>query len=184
MYWGIGNPAPDWNADVRPGDNLYTDSVIAVDPDTGKLKWHFQFTPNDRWDWDAVQIPVLADLEYEGRMRKLILWGNRNAFYYVLDRETGEFLLGKPFVYQNWAAGLDENGRPIMRPESKPTEQGTKVYPSVQGGTNWYAPTFSPRTGLYLPHGVGSLSEHVLPGRGRLCARRKIPGKPAAGDLP
>ena len=152
MYWGVGNPAPDWNADVRPGDNLYTDSVIAIDPDTGKLKWHFQFTPNDRWDWDAVQVPVLVDLEHEGRMRKLMLWANRNAFYYVLDRETGEYLLGKPFAYQNWAVGLDESGRPIVRRESYPTADGTKVYPSVQGATNWYAPTFSPRTGLfYLP---------------------------------
>ena len=93
VYWGIGNPSPDWNGDVRPGDNLYTGSVVALDVDTGKLKWHFQFTPHDVWDWDAVQIPVLVDREFRGRPRKLMLWGNRNAFFYVLDRETGEFLL-------------------------------------------------------------------------------------------
>ena len=105
-YWGVGNPSPDWNPDVRPGDNLYTDSVIALDPDTGKLKWHFQFTPHDEWDWDAVQIPVLADLEWEGKLRKLMLWGNRNGFFYVLDRETGKFLLGKPFVKQDLGCRL------------------------------------------------------------------------------
>ncbi|HUG80881.1 MAG TPA: PQQ-dependent dehydrogenase, methanol/ethanol family [Bryobacterales bacterium] len=149
MYWGTGNPSPDWNADVRPGDNLYTDSAIALDPDTGELKWHFQFTPHDWWDWDAVQIPVLADIEFEGRQRKVLLWGNRNAFFYVLDRVTGEFLLGKPFAYQNWAAGLDESGRPIVRPGTQPSREGTKVYPSVQGATNWYAPTYHPRTKLY-----------------------------------
>ncbi len=149
MYWGTGNPAPDWNADVRPGDNLYTDSVIALNPDTGKLEWHFQFTPHDWWDWDSVQIPVLVDMEFEGEQRKVILWGNRNAFFYVLDRATGEFLLGKPFAYQTWAVGLDESGRPIVRDGMQPTPEGTKVYPSVQGATNWYAPTWHPRTKLF-----------------------------------
>ena len=148
-YWGVGNPSPDWNPDVRPGDNLYTDSVIALDADTGKLRWHFQFTPHDEWDWDAVQIPVLADLEWEGEPRKLMLWGNRNGFYYVLDRETGEFLLGKPFVKQTWAAGLDEDGRPVKIPGRGPSSEGTKTWPGVQGGTNWYAPSFSPITNLF-----------------------------------
>ena len=149
MYWGTGNPAPDWNADVRPGDNLYTDSVIALNPDNGELEWHFQFTPHDWWDWDSVQIPVLVDMEFEGEQRKVILWGNRNAFFYVLDRATGEFLLGKPFAYQTWAVGLDESGRPIVRDGMQPTPEGTKVYPSVQGATNWYAPTWHPRTKLF-----------------------------------
>ena len=148
-YWGVGNPAPDWNPDVRPGDNLYTDSVIAIDPDTGKLRWHFQFTPHDEWDWDAVQIPVLADLEWEGEMRKLMLWGNRNGFFYVLDRATGEFLLGKPFVKQTWAAGLDEDGRPVKIPGRGPSSEGSLTWPGVQGGTNWYAPSFSPLTKLF-----------------------------------
>ena len=148
-YWGVGNPAPDWNPDVRPGDNLYTDSVVALDADTGKLRWHFQFTPHDEWDWDAVQVPVLADLDWEGRPRKLMLWGNRNGFYYVLDRETGEFLLGKPFVKQTWAAGLDEDGRPVKIPGRGPSSEGTTTWPGVQGGTNWYAPSFSPVTKLF-----------------------------------
>lgn len=148
-YWGVGNPAPDWNPDVRPGDNLYTDSVVALDADTGKLKWHFQFTPHDEWDWDAVQIPVLVDLEWDGERRKLMLWANRNGFYYVLDRETGEFLLGRPFVKQTWAAGLDENGRPVKIPGRGPSREGTKTWPGVQGGTNWYAPSFSPSTGHF-----------------------------------
>ncbi len=148
-YWGVGNPGPDWNPDVRPGDNLYTDSVVALDADSGKLKWHFQFTPHDEWDWDAVQIPVLVDAEWEGAPRKLMLWGNRNAFYYVLDRATGEFLLGKAFVKQNWTIGLDETGRPIKAPGRGPSEEGTKTFPGVQGGTNWFAPSFSPRTNLF-----------------------------------
>jgi alcohol dehydrogenase (cytochrome c) len=148
-YWGIGNPAPDWNPEVRPGDNLYTDSVLALDPDSGTLKWHFQFTPHDEWDWDAVQIPVLVDREFHGRSRKLLLWGNRNGFFYALDRATGEFLLGKPFVRQDWAVGLDENGRPIKAPGHSPTYEGTKTYPGVQGGTNWFSPTYSPKTGWF-----------------------------------
>jgi alcohol dehydrogenase (cytochrome c) len=148
-YWGIGNPGPDWNPSVRPGDNLFSDCVVALDADTGKLKWHFQFTPNDEWDWDSVQVPVLADLEWQGRMRKLMLWGNRNAFFYVLDRTNGEFLLGKPFVKQTWAKGLDAKGRPIKIPGAGPSPEGTETWPGVQGGTNWYAPSFSPRTKLF-----------------------------------
>ena len=151
-YWGIGNPAPDWNPDVRPGDNLYSDSVVALDADTGKLRWHFQFTPHDEWDYDSVQIPVLADLTWRGAPRKVMLWANRNGFFYVLDRATGEFLLGKPFVKQTWAAGLDEKGRPIKVPNMGPSSEGTLVFPGVQGGTNWYSPSYSPRTGLfYIP---------------------------------
>jgi len=148
-YWGIGNPGPDWNPKARPGDNLYTDSVVALDADTGKLKWHFQFTPHDEWDWDAVQVPVLVDLPWKGKPRKLMLWGNRNGFFYVLDRTTGEFLLGKPFVKQTWAVGLDEKGRPIKASGKSPSLTGTQVWPGVQGGTNWYAPSFSPRTKLF-----------------------------------
>ncbi len=148
-YWGVGNPAPDWNGDVRPGDNLFTDSVVALDADTGELKWYFQFTPHDEWDWDAVQIPVLVDREWEGKQRKLMLWANRNGFFYVLDRETGEFLHGKNFVKVTWAKGLDENGRPIKIPEASPTREGTRVWPAVQGGTNWYSPAYNEKTGLF-----------------------------------
>ena len=148
-YWGVGNPAPDWNGDVRMGDNLYSDSVVALDPDTGELKWYFQFTPHDEWDWDAVQVPVLVDREWEGRPRKLMLWANRNGFFYVLDRATGEFLHGKNFVKVTWAKGLDENGRPIKIPEASPTREGVRVWPAVQGGTNWYSPAYSEKTGLF-----------------------------------
>ncbi len=147
-YWGVGNPAPDWNGDVRLGDNLYSDSVVALNPDTGKLVWYFQFTPHDEWDWDSVQIPVLVDREWEGKPRKLMLWANRNGFFYVLDRATGEYLLGRNFVKVTWAKGLDENGRPIKIPEASPTREGVRVWPSVQGATNWYSPAYSAKTGL------------------------------------
>lgn len=148
-YWGIGNPGPDWNPAKRPGDNLYSDSVVALDGDTGELKWYFQFTPHDEWDWDAVQTPVLVDKEYKGRMRKLMLWANRNGFYYVLDRASGEFLHGTPFVKQDWAKGLDEKGRPMKNPGKGPSAKGAVTYPGVQGGTNWFAPSYSPVTDLF-----------------------------------
>jgi alcohol dehydrogenase (cytochrome c) len=144
-YWGIGNPGPDWNPDQRPGDNLYSDSVVALDADTGELKWHFQFTPNDAYDYDAVQVPVLVDAQWHGAPRKLMLWANRNGFFYVLDRATGQFLQGTPFVKVNWASGLDANGRPIQTPQPP----GAPTWPGNQGGTNWYSPSFSPRTGLF-----------------------------------
>ena len=149
VYYGTGNPGPDWNPDVRLGDNLYSCSVLALDADTGKLKWHFQFTPHDAADWDAAIVPILADIDWKGARRKVLLSANRNGFFYVLDRTTGKFLQGTPFVHQTWAAGLDENGRPIRLPNTEPTVEGTKLYPGMQGGTNWYAPSFSPRTGLF-----------------------------------
>ncbi len=144
-YWGVGNPGPDWNAAQRPGDNLYSDSVIALDADTGELRWYFQFTPNDGYDYDAVQVPVLADMEWQGIQRKLMLWANRNGYFYVLDRTDGEYLLGNPFVRVNWSSGLDENGRPIPTPQP----EGMPTWPGNQGGTNWYPPSWSPRTELF-----------------------------------
>lgn len=144
-YWGVGNPGPDWNAGQRPGDNLYSDSVIALDGDTGELRWYFQFTPNDAYDYDSVQVPVLADIEWRGTPRKLMMWANRNGYFYVLDRVTGEFLEGKPYVRVNWSSGLDENGRPIPTPQP----EGMPTFPGNQGGTNWYPPSFSPRTELF-----------------------------------
>ena len=149
VYWGTGNPGPDWNGDVRLGDNLYSDSVLALDGTSGNMDWYFQFTPHDVHDWDAIQVPILADIEYEGEMRKVMMWANRNAFYYTLDRETGEFLVGKPYALQTWAEGLDENGRPIRLPDTFPTEEGVVVSPSIGGGTNWWSPAFSPQTGLF-----------------------------------
>jgi len=144
-YWGTGNPGPDWNPDQRPGDNLFSDSVLALDPDTGKMKWYFQFTPHDPYDYDSVQVPVLANLNWGGSPRKVMMWGNRNGFFYVLDRSTGKFLAGRPFVKVNWASGLDANGRPIPTPQPA----GMPTYPGIQGATNWYAPSYSPSTGLF-----------------------------------
>lgn len=148
-YWGVGNPGPDWNPDMRPGDNLYSSSVVALDVDTGKLKWHFQFTPHDEWDFDSVQVPVLVDRDWKGSPRKLLLWANRNGFFYVLDRTNGQFLLGKPLAKQTWAKGLDDKGRPMVIPGSGPSSQGNEIWPGVQGTTNWYSPSFSPKTGLF-----------------------------------
>jgi alcohol dehydrogenase (cytochrome c) len=145
VYWGIGNPGPDWNPDQRPGDNLYSDSVVALDPNTGKLKWHFQFTPNDAYDYDSVQIPVLADIDWQGKPTKVMMWANRNGYFYVLDRTNGKFLLGQPFVKVNWASGFDAKGRPIQTPQP----EGMPTWPGNQGGTNWYPPAFNPRTGLF-----------------------------------
>jgi alcohol dehydrogenase (cytochrome c) len=145
-YWGIGNPGPDFNNAQREVDNLYSDSIVALDPDTGALKWHFQFTPNDPHDYDAVQVPVLIDTNWSGTPRKLLLSANRNGFFYVLDRSTGKFLLGKPFAKVNWASSLDEEtGRPILTPQPP----GTPTFPGVQGATNFYSPSYSPRTGLF-----------------------------------
>lgn len=152
VYWGIGNPGPDWNGDKRPGDNLYTCSFVALDADTGAKKWHFQFTPHDTHDWDATHVPVLLDGEVNGSQRKLVVNANRNGFYYVLDRVTGEFLLGTPYAKQTWADGIDPKGRPILKPSMDPSEQGTLVWPSLQGSTNWFSPSYSPKTGLlYVP---------------------------------
>jgi alcohol dehydrogenase (cytochrome c) len=160
VYWGVGNPGPDWNPDKRPGDNLYTCSALALDPDTGKLKWYFQFTPHDGMDWDSAQIPVLVNMNWKGAPRKLMLWANRNGFFYVLDRTNGKFVRGNAFVRQNWAAGLDENGRPIRLFNTGSNAEGTLTYPNAQGGTNWFSPSWSPHTGLFY---VGSWQEaHAL----------------------
>jgi alcohol dehydrogenase (cytochrome c) len=152
LYWGTGNPGPDWNGDSRKGDNLYTCSVVALDIDTGALRWHFQFTPHDVHDWDANQIPVLVDREIGGRSRALLVTANRNAFYYALDRKSGEFVLAKEYAKQTWAEGIDPRGRPVLFPGMEPSEKGTLVYPSLQGSTNWGSPSYSSQTGLlYVP---------------------------------
>ena len=141
-YWGTGNVGPDYNHEQRPGDNLYTAAVVALDADTGALRWHYQFTPHDRYDYDSVQVPVLADITFRGAPVKAMLWANRNGNFYVLDRATGTFLLGKPFVRVNWMSGFDANGRPIQTPQPA----GLPTYPAIQGGTNWYSPSYSRRT--------------------------------------
>ncbi len=149
VYFGTGNPAPDWDGRERLGDNLYSDSVVALDADTGKLRWHYQFTPHDEVDYDSTQVPVLADIPWQGRLRKVMLWANRNGLAYVIDRTTGEFLLGKPYVKVNWMDGFDPKGRPIRIPGQIPTPQGTLIMPTVLGATNWAPPSYSPRTGLF-----------------------------------
>jgi alcohol dehydrogenase (cytochrome c) len=160
LYFGTGNPGPDWNADPRPGANLYSDSVVALNPDTGELKWHYQFTPHDEFDYDSTQVPVLTDMEWQGRQRKVMLWANRNGFWYVLDRATGEFLRGAPFVRVNWAEGIDEKGVPKRVLNATP--EGTLVYPNNQGATNWYSPSFSPRTGMfYIPSWMDTYSTYT-----------------------
>src|SRR6187549_2750174 len=173
MYWGVGNPGPDWNGDGRPGDNLYTESVVALDPDTGKLKWHYQFTPHDEFDYDATQVPVLADIPWQGQgqsqgqPRKVLMTANRNGVFYVLDRTNGQFLKATPFTKVNWVNGWDAKGRPNR--VLSPTPEGTLVYPNNQGATNWYSPSFSPRTGLfYIPTWADTYSVY-----------RKTPGKDA-----
>jgi alcohol dehydrogenase (cytochrome c) len=150
LYWPTGNPCPDYNGDERKGDNLYSNSVLALDPDTGKLKWHFQFTPHDLHDWDATETPMLIDMEFRGRPRKLLLHGDRNGFFYVLDRLTGEFLLAEPFIKQvTWASGIGRDGRPMLLPGNEPALEGTRTCPSVEGATNWPSTAFSPITGLF-----------------------------------
>jgi alcohol dehydrogenase (cytochrome c) len=150
VYWGTGNPAPDFDGDVRKGDNLYTECVVALDADTGKLKWFFQFTPHDVHDWDAAEVPVLVDAPFRGEMRKLLVQANRNGYYYVLDRTNGKFLHGTPFVkLLNWASGLTEDGRPVRVPGVEPTLQGNKVCPPTAGATNWMSPAYNPDTGWF-----------------------------------
>ena len=149
IYWGTGNPGPDWNGDVRLGDNLYSDSALALDADSGAISWHFQFTPHDVHDYDSIQIPILADIEISGIQQPVMMWANRNGFYYTINRETGKFILGKPFATQTWAKSLDLNGRPIRVPGMAPTYEGIMVSPPIVGATNWYSPAFSEQTGLF-----------------------------------
>jgi alcohol dehydrogenase (cytochrome c) len=150
LYWPTGNPCPDFNGDERQGDNLYSDSILALDAKSGRLKWHYQFTPHDLWDWDAQQPPVLIDAEWQGRPRRLLLHANRNGFFYVLDRASGELLLAKPFVKKlTWAREIGADGRPVMNPDQAPTPAGTKVCPAMEGATNWFSTAFNPVTGLY-----------------------------------
>jgi alcohol dehydrogenase (cytochrome c) len=149
VYWGTGNPGPDFDGDVRPGDNLYTCSLVALDADTGKLKWHFQYTPHDVHDWDATSDPVLLDITYQGRPVKAVIMPNRNGHYYALDRTNGKFLFATAYTTATWADGIGANGRPILVPGQDPTEEGNRSCPGIGGGHNWQATTYSPQTGLY-----------------------------------
>jgi alcohol dehydrogenase (cytochrome c) len=190
VYWGTGNPGPDWNDEPRAGDNLYSDSLLALDPDSGKLKWYFQFTPHDVHDWDSTEIPVLANATIRGRERKVVLFANRNAFYYVLDRTTGEFLHGNPFAKQTWAKGLDDNGKPVRIPNMAPVEGGIEVYPHAAGANNWYSPSYSPKTDLFYvavreAGGIYYKGEVVYKAGTNYNGGgiRDIPGKPGYGAI-
>jgi len=150
LYWTTGNPCPDYNGDERKGDNLYSDSVLALEPETGKLRWYYQYTPHDLHDWDAQQTPMLIDAEFQGRKRQLLAQANRNGFFYVLDRITGELLLAKPFVEQlTWASGIGPDGRPQLVNGNLPTPAGVKTCPAVEGATNWMSTAYNPETGLF-----------------------------------
>jgi alcohol dehydrogenase (cytochrome c) len=150
LYWTTGNPCPDFYGGDRLGDNLYTDSVLALDVDTGKLNWYYQYTPHDTHDWDSTQIPMLIDSEFQGKPRKLLVQANRNGFFYVLDRTNGKLLLAKPFVNKlTWAKGIGPDGRPEVLPDTDTTPQGNKVCPDVVGGTNWFSPSYNAKTGLF-----------------------------------
>ncbi len=148
IYWPTGNPSPNFEGGTRKGDNLYTDSVVALDADHGTLQWYFQFSPHDVFDWDATETPVLLDAHPAGKQERLLAQANRNAFFYLLDRETGSFRLAEPFAKQTWADGIDNYGRPIANPAAHPTAQGTPIYPGVGGATSWQSPSYSPATGL------------------------------------
>jgi alcohol dehydrogenase (cytochrome c) len=149
LYWGTGNPNPVLVGDERPGDNLYTCSIVALNPDTGKLVWAFQPSPHDVHDWDAVETPVLFNAEFKGKPRRLLAQASRNSFFFVLDRATGEHLVTAPFIDQTWASGVDSKGRPIAKPDAVPSPDGALVEPSSDGGTNWMAPSFDPQTNLF-----------------------------------
>ena len=150
LYWGTGNPNPDWDGDTRPGDNLYTGSLVALDPDSGTLRWHYQFTPHDTHDWDANEIPVLADLTLDGRARKVVMMANRNGFFYVLDRATGALLVARPFVNTTWSNEIGKDGRPVLIPGHDPTPDGTATCPDWYGGTNFMSPSFDAANRLFF----------------------------------
>ncbi|MDE0435090.1 MAG: PQQ-dependent dehydrogenase, methanol/ethanol family [Bryobacterales bacterium] len=190
IYWGTGNPGPDMNGDVRPGDNLYTCSVVALDADTGTLKWHFQFTPHDVHDWDAVADPVLVDLDVEGEKRKALIQANRNGHFYVLDRTTGEFLLARAYTEVTWADGIDAKGRPILIPGKDPTEEGNVACPGLGGGHNWHPTAYSPQTGLYYFDSVDGCHIYYRTTQGYIKGQwyqastvGGVPDEPATGSI-
>jgi acido-empty-quinoprotein group A len=167
LYWGTGNPNPVLAGEGRPGDNLYTCSIVALSPDTGKLMWHFQPSPHDVHDWDAVETPVLFDAEFKGKQRKLIAQASRNGFYFLLDRTNGQYLAAAPFIDQTWASGVDPHGRPIAKPEATPTADGALVEPGSDGATNWMSPSFDPQTNLFYVNArrIFSIYYHTATGK-------------------
>lgn len=150
LYYGTGNPGPDFHGDSRLGDNLYSNTLLAIDADTGQRRWHYQFTPNDTHDWDSTHVPVLADLRIGGRLRRVVMVANRNGFFYTLDRTNGEVLAAKPFVHTTWAKEIGRDGRPVLLPGNRPNETGSMTCPDLTGGTNFYAPSYDPARGLFF----------------------------------
>ena len=150
VFYGTGNPGPDYYSHVRKGDNLYTASLVALDADTGTLRWHYQFTPHDVHDWDSTQVPVLGELPIDGAPRKVVMFANRNGFFYVLDRMTGKVLLAKPFVHTTWAKAIGPDGRPVLLPGNIPDENGTRTCPDLGGGTNFMSPSYDPAVRLFF----------------------------------
>jgi alcohol dehydrogenase (cytochrome c) len=150
VFFGTGNPGPDYYSTNREGDNLYTASLVALDADTGKAKWHYQFTPHDVHDWDSTQVPVLGDLTINGQPRKVVMFANRNGFFYTIDRVTGKVIVAKPFVETTWAKEIGPTGRPILLPGNIPDENGTKTCPDLGGGTNYMAPSYDPTTRTFF----------------------------------
>ena len=150
LLYGIGNPGPDYHSDSRKGDNLYSNSLVALDADTGTLKWHYQFTPHDVHDWDATEVPILADLTIAGQLRKVVMFANRNGFYYTLDRTNGKIIVAKPFVMTTWAKEIGANGRPVLLPGNMPSEKGSVTCPDLVGGTNFWQPTYDPATRTFF----------------------------------
>jgi alcohol dehydrogenase (cytochrome c) len=191
LYWPTGNPCPDYNGDERKGDNLYSSSVLAIDPETGRRRWHYQFTPHDLHDWDANQTPMLVDAEFHGERRKLLVQGNRNGFFYVLDRLTGKVLLAEPFVTNvTWASGIGADGRPVLLAGHEPTLEGQRVCPAVAGATNWPSTAFSPVTGLFYLFAEESCAVYTSndqwwePGKSFYGGvTRRAPGTSAAGKV-
>ena len=150
LYYGIGNPGPDYHSESRKGDNLYSDSIVALDADTGKLRWHYQFTPHDLHDWDATEVPVLAEVTIGGQLRKVVMLANRNGFFYTLDRANGQLLVAKPFVVTTWAKEVGADGRPVLLPGNVPDEKGSLTCPDVTGATNFWPPTYDPAQRLFF----------------------------------
>jgi alcohol dehydrogenase (cytochrome c) len=163
VYWPTGNPCPDYDGRERLGDNLYSDSILALDRSNGRLKWYFQYTPHDLWDWDAQQPPVLVDTTWRGQPRKLLLHANRNGFMYVVDRTTGALLLAEPFVKKlTWASRIGADGRPVLNDGQIPTADGTRVCPAVEGATNWFSTAFEPKSGLYFVQALEKCTVYTL----------------------
>jgi alcohol dehydrogenase (cytochrome c) len=190
VYWGTGNPGPDMNGDVREGDNLYTCSLLAIDPDSGKLKWHFQFTPHDTHDWDAISDPVLVDTRIQGRAVKAVIQANRNGYFYALDRTNGKFLQASPYTKISWAEGIGPDGKPKLIAGQEPSEEGTRVCPGLGGGHNWQATAYSPLVGLYYFQSTDGCQIYYRTRHGyvegqwfQLSTTDNIHGEPTAGSL-